>query len=143
MVRLFIRLRHAAFLRKQGVGASCLHVSRSPTGFTLPELLIVMAVIAMLIAIAVPNFLRARNSSREKLCYGNMRLIGHAAEHYIINNDLEIDTIITNEQAGIYVKGGISPCPGGGSYTIGVGPTVTCGSASSHGTYSIETGQVS
>lgn len=119
------------------------HAGRNLTGFTLPELLIVMAVIAMLIAIAVPNFMRARNSSRENLCYGNMRLIGHAAEHYIINNDLEIDALVTNEQAGTYVKGGISSCPGGGGYTIGVGPIVTCGSAVSHGTYSIDTGQVS
>lgn len=119
---------------------------RDRKAFTLVEIMIVVAIIGLLIAIAVPNFVRARNSARQNLCYNNLRLIGHAAEQYIIDNNLAATTTVTTAQAALYIKGGMPTCPSSGTYSIGTetvsgdsGPTVTC---SSHGTYHVLDGTI-
>jgi len=120
---------------------------RSRKGFTLVEIMIVVAIIGLLIAIALPNFVKARNTAREKLCFNNLRLVGHAAEQYIIDNNLADTTVVTTAQATEYMKGGMPTCPSAGVYTIASetvagnsGPTVDC---SIHGTYHVLTGAVS
>ena len=123
---------------------------REKKAFTLVEIMIVVAIIGLLVAIAVPNFIKARNTARQNLCYNNMRLIGHGAEQYIIDNNLAESTVVTNAQAAEYVKGGLLgaafTCPAGaGAYVIanpGTSPTVTCGSAAAHGTYTVSTGLI-
>ena len=51
-------------------------------GFTLAEIMIVVAIIGLLAVIAVPNFLKARDKARTNICINNQRLIFHAAEMY-------------------------------------------------------------
>src|SRR5579864_1191923 len=55
-------------------------------GFTLLELMIVVAVIAILAAILIPNFLHARAESVSSACEGNLRNIATALEEYAIDN---------------------------------------------------------
>lgn len=54
----------------------------SRKGFTLIELMIVIAIIGILAAIAIPNFRKAREQAREKACYANVRVILGAIEMY-------------------------------------------------------------
>ena len=54
----------------------------SGKGFRLAELMIVAAIIAVLVAIAIPNFRTARMQARDKACYANMRVIQGAVEMY-------------------------------------------------------------
>lgn len=59
----------------------------SGKGFRLAELMIVFAAIAILFAMAVPNFRKAREQGREKACYANMRVILGGVEMYNMDND--------------------------------------------------------
>ena len=55
--------------------------------FTLIELLIVVAIIAILAAIAVPNFLEAQTRSKVSRCYADMRTLALAIESYHVDHD--------------------------------------------------------
>ena len=64
-------------------------------GFTLVEIMIVVAIIALLAAIAVPGFLRARKRSQASKILNDLRLIDSAVDQYAIEN---------NKQAGATVS---------------------------------------
>src|SRR5947209_15377900 len=55
-------------------------------GFTLVEIMIVVLIIGILLAIAVPNFIKARETSRTKSCVANLKQIDAAAEQWAMDN---------------------------------------------------------
>jgi len=84
------------------------NMKRNQKGFTLIELMIVIAIIGILAAIAVPNFRQARESAREKACYANIRVIQSAIEQYNMDHSGMIDTcdgtIIAGLKTNQYLK---------------------------------------
>src|SRR5437899_12964479 len=60
----------------------------SRKGFTLVEIMIVVLIIGILLAIAVPNFIKARETSRAKSCVANLKQIDSAKEQYAMDNRL-------------------------------------------------------
>lgn len=56
-------------------------------GFTLVEIMIVVAIIALLAAIAIPNLLRARVSANDSLAKSTLRAMSTAAETYTSSNE--------------------------------------------------------
>jgi len=62
---------------------------RSKKGFTLVEIMIVVAIIGLLAAIAIPNFIKSRNRSRDAVCVNNMKQIASALEQVCMENDLD------------------------------------------------------
>jgi prepilin-type N-terminal cleavage/methylation domain-containing protein len=62
------------------------HISRR-RGFTLVEIMIVVAIIALLASIAVPNFLRARKRSQATRILEDLRVLDNATDEYAIENN--------------------------------------------------------
>lgn len=60
---------------------------KKSTGFTLIELLIVVAIIGILAAIAVPNFLNAQIRAKVARCYSDLKAISTGEEEYFIDNN--------------------------------------------------------
>jgi prepilin-type N-terminal cleavage/methylation domain-containing protein len=92
-------------------------------GFTLVEIMIVVLIIALLLAIAIPNFLRAREISRARNCQSNLRMIASAKEQWAMDyHKNSTDTPTPAELVNAYIKGdngNLPPCPSAGTYTIG------------------------
>lgn len=76
---------------------------RRKEAFTLVEIMIVVAIIGLLVAIAVPNFVRARRNARDRLCQNNLRLIKHALEQYQIDESLDDGADISGVYDGTIV----------------------------------------
>jgi prepilin-type N-terminal cleavage/methylation domain-containing protein len=58
--------------------------SRPATGFTFIELIIVITIIGLLVAIAVPSYVRVRDNSRLGVIYSNLRTIEHAKSEWAL-----------------------------------------------------------
>ena len=106
-------------------------------GFTLVEIMIVVAIIALLAAIAIPNFVKARTSSQRSACIANLKQIDGAKatwalEQKKVNSDIPGDSDLFGSTLYIREKPG---CPANGTYAllaVDSKPTCTLGGAEGH-----------
>ena len=76
------------------------------SGFTLVEIMIVVAIIALLAAIAVPGFLRARKRSQASRIINDLRLIDSAVDQYAIENNKSSGATVSTADWTNYLKKG-------------------------------------
>jgi type II secretion system protein G len=99
-------------------------------GFTLVEIMIVVAIIGLLAAIAIPNFMGARTSARTQACIANLKQIQGAIQIYALDNNLS-DTATAPTAAALAATGGYLKkepiCPSGttsyATTTVSADPT--------------------
>src|SRR5437899_6665462 len=101
--------------------------TQSKRGFTLMEIMIVVAIISLLAAIAIPSFVKARDNSQLHACINNLRQIDGAAQTWALENKKQSSDTYTISILKPYIKltssSTIPECPAGGTYTPGT--TVT------------------
>jgi prepilin-type N-terminal cleavage/methylation domain-containing protein len=94
-------------------------LTKNRGGFTLVEIMIVVAIIALLAAIAVPNFLRARKRSQATRILEDLRMIDSAVDQYAIENNKSGGDIIPWAGVQGYLKNGSSLYNSGGADMLG------------------------
>ena len=92
------------------------------SGFTRVEIMIVVAIIGLLAAIAIPNFVRARTQSQKNACINNLRQIDGAIQQWALENKQASGATVVAADVLPYLKSSVT-CPSGGttfadSYTI-------------------------
>lgn len=103
-------------------------------GFTLVEIMIVVAIIALLCAIVIPNVLKASAKSQATTCINNLRQVDAAIQQFSVEKGKHVgDTINWPDDLTPYIKlntlGEIPQCPVSGQYDVGMvgtNPSVTC-----------------
>lgn len=97
---------------------------KGPGGFTLVEIMIVVLIIGILLTVALPSWMEAREASQAKACIENLNHIDAAKNQYILTNNLGTFTPETDMTNGpeplvpTYIRAN-PQCPAGGTYNTG------------------------
>ena len=98
--------------------------------------MVVVAIIGLLAAIAVPSFIKSRRTARQNACVNNLRQIDSAKEQAALTYKWQAGAQPSTTVVNLYIKGASTPeCPSGGAYTynyLGTNPTCNIMSPTSH-----------
>ncbi|HET7626566.1 MAG TPA: prepilin-type N-terminal cleavage/methylation domain-containing protein, partial [Verrucomicrobiae bacterium] len=74
-------------------------------GFTLVEIMIVVAIIGLLAAIAIPNFVRARETAQKNACVNNLRQLDGAVQQWALENGKATTDTYQLSDIEVYLRG--------------------------------------
>jgi len=109
-----------------------MHTSRK-SAFTLVEIMIVVAIIGLLAAIAIPNFVRARKTAQASACVNNLRLIDAAAQQFLLEKNAA--TVSFDDVTPYLGRSGTQAvtCPNGGTYSVSATTKAACSLGDNNG----------
>ncbi len=87
--------------------------SKSSAGFTLLEMMIVLSIIGLLAAIAIPSFVHARQTSQSKACINNLRQIDAAKQQWALDMRRPTNAVPQFSDVSSYLRGPVV-CPTAG-----------------------------
>ena len=91
--------------------------ARKTSGFTLVEIMIVVAIIALLAVIAIPWYQRARLETMRALCVSNLQLISGGKDQFVMSHTGAPPATVSDLVPDFVRRE--PKCPAGGSYTVG------------------------
>ena len=98
------------------------HKTANKAGFTLVEIMIVVAIIGLLATMAIPHFARSRNTAHQTACLNNLRQIEGAVQMWALEQSKDSAQAVSYQDISGYLKNAVV-CPAGGtrfddSYTL-------------------------
>jgi general secretion pathway protein G len=98
----------------------------SNAGFTLVEIMIVIAIIGMLATVAVPSIMRSQKKAKEHVCFMNRESMDNAKMLWSVENKKGDNDSPSEEDIKVFLKDNKFPtCPAGGTYSMGTVSTKT------------------